>query len=69
MRYYAWINCGESKPSKATPCVEESEFPPHGFRHATRRGEGATEGEAIARLALDVADWDALHKQDEEINQ
>ena len=66
MRYYAWINCGESEPSKATPCVEESEFPPHGFRHATRRGEGATEEDALAELARDVAAWDAIHDAETE---
>ena len=66
MRYYAWINCGETDSERATPCVEASDTPPHGFEHATRRGEGATEEDALAELARDVAAWDAIHDAETE---
>lgn len=65
MRYYAWINCGETDSERATPCVEASNTPPHGFRQATRRGEGETEDEALADLRQDVALWDAVHDCEE----
>lgn len=56
--WYAWINCGN-----ATPTMQAAETADHettGYRNATRRGEGATEAEALEALRQDCEAWDQI---------